>query len=95
LYPGLKEAAQYFGPVTEIAKAQGFTVNNEPYEFQVGAKTVVRADFEKTVGTRVLRQSTIAMLARGYAISFTFLAGTDDEIEELMAGLDLGGPKKP
>src|SRR4051794_24495374 len=29
-YPGLKEAAQYFGPLTEVAKAQGFTVDQEP-----------------------------------------------------------------
>src|SRR5437899_1714360 len=32
-YPGLKEAAQYFGPVSEVAKAQGFKVVEEPYEF--------------------------------------------------------------
>src|SRR5271154_2236450 len=32
-YPGLKEAAQYFGPLTEVAKARGFAVVEEPYEF--------------------------------------------------------------
>src|ERR1700722_3595418 len=40
--PGLKDAAQYFDPVTEVAKAQGFEVVEEPYEFVIGAKTVVR-----------------------------------------------------
>src|ERR1017187_4807953 len=52
-YPGLKDAAQYFGPVTEGAKAQGFEVVEEPYEFSVGAKTMVRGDFrseERRVG---------------------------------------------
>jgi hypothetical protein len=92
-YPGLKAAAQYFGPVGEVAKAQGFEADNEPYEFAVGAKTMVRADFEKDVGTRVMRQSTLVMLARGYAVSFTFIGGTEDEVEELVQGLSFGAGK--
>jgi hypothetical protein len=94
-YPGLKEAAQYFGPVTEIAKAQGFAVAEEPYEFAVGAKTLVRGDFQKDVGSRVMRQSTLVILARGYAVSFTFIGGTEDELEELIAGLSFAAPAKP
>ena len=74
-YPGLKEAAQYFGPVTEVAEAQGFEIEEEPYEFAVGTKKVVRGDFQKDVGTRVMRQSTLVMLARGYVVSFTFIGG--------------------
>jgi hypothetical protein len=93
-YPGLKDAAQYFGPVTEIARAQGFDVDEEPYEFPVGAKTLVRSDFEKDVGTRVMHQSTLVMLARGYAVSFTFIAGTEDEVEELMSGVNFSGAGK-
>jgi len=85
-YPGLKDAAQYFGPVTEVATAQGFESLGEPYEFEVGAKTVARADYQKNVGTRVMRQSTLVVLARGYAVSFTFIGGTEDEVEELLAG---------
>jgi len=86
-YPGLKDAAQYFGPVTEVAKAQGFEIDDEPYEFAVGTKTVVRGDFQKDVGTRVMRQSTLVMLARGYAVSLTFIGGTEDEVEGLVQGL--------
>ncbi len=89
-YPGLKEAVQYFDPVTEIAKARGFEVDGEPYEFETGAKTTVRGDFQKDMGTRVMRQSTLAMLARGYAVSFTFIGGTEDEVEELIEGLSFG-----
>ena len=89
-YPGLKDAAQYFGPVTEVAKAQGFEVEEEPYEFAVGTKTLVRGDFQKDVGTRVMRQSTLVLLARGYAVSFTFIGGTEDEVEELVQGLSFG-----
>ena len=92
-YPGLKDAAQYFGPVTEVAKAQGFDVDEEPYEFAVGTKTVVRGDFEKDVGTRVMLQSTLVVLARGYAVSFTFIGGTEDELEELVQGLSFAAPR--
>jgi hypothetical protein len=86
-YPGLKDAAQYFGPVTEVAQAQGFEVVEDPYEFAVGARMLVRGDFQKDVGTRVMRQSTLVVLARGYAVSFTFIGGTEDDVEELVQGL--------
>lgn len=89
-YPGLKEAAQYFGPLTEVAKAQGFTVDEEPYEFAVGARNAVRGDFHKDVGTRVMRQSTLAFLSHGYAISITVIGGTEDEVEELVDGVSFG-----
>ena len=94
-YPGLKDAAQYFGPVSEVAKAQGFEIDGEPYEFAVGTKTVVRADFEKNVGTRVMRQSTLVILVRGSAVSFTFIGGTEDEVEELIGGLSFTAAQKP
>lgn len=86
-YPGMKEAAQYFGPVTEIAKAQGFAVDEEPYQFLVGTKNLVRGDFEKNVASRVMHQSTLVTLSHGYAVSFTFIAGTEEEVEELVQGL--------
>jgi hypothetical protein len=93
-YPGLKDPAQYFGPIDEITKAQGFDVDEDPYEFAVGTKTVVRGDFEKDVGSRVMHQSTLVMLARGYAVSFTFIGGTEDEVEELIASLSFSQAKR-
>ena len=92
-YRGLTDAAQYFGPVTEIAKAQGFAVVEEPYEFVAGTKTVVRGDFQKDVGSRVMRQSTLVVLARGYAVSFTFIGGSEDEVEELVQGLSFAAAR--
>jgi hypothetical protein len=92
-YPGLKEAAQYFGPVIEAAKSQGLEIDDEPYEFPVGTKKLVRGDFQKDVGTRVMRQSTLVVLARGFVVSFTFIGGTEDEVEELVEGLGFGAPK--
>jgi len=93
-YPGLKEAAQYFGPLTEVAKAQGFAVDEEPYEIQIGTKILVRADFHKDVGSRVMRQSTLAFLAHGYAISITAIAGAEEEVEGLIEGLSFQGSAK-
>jgi len=92
-YPGLKDAAQYFGPVSEVAKAQGFAVVEEPYQFVMGTKTVVRGDFQKDVGTRVMRQSTLVVLAQGFAVSFTFIGGTEDEVEELVQRLSFSAPR--
>jgi hypothetical protein len=92
-YPGLKDAAQYFGPVTEVATVQGFKVVNEPYEFPVGAKLMVRGDFEKDRGTRAMHQTTLAMLAHGYAVSVTFIGGTNEEIEELIRNLSFAVAK--
>lgn len=88
-YPGLKEAAQYFFPLTEVAKAQGFTADEDPYDVAIGTRTLVRGDFHKNVGTRVMRQSTLVMLSHGYAISITVIGGTDDEVEDLVDGLTL------
>jgi hypothetical protein len=86
-YPGMKDAAQYFAPLTEVATAQGFKVVNEPYQFLSGTKMLVRGDFVKDRGTRAMHQATLVMLAHGYAISFTFIGGTEDELEELIQGL--------
>ena len=93
-YPGLTEAAQYFFPLTEVFKAQGFIPDEDPYEIAIGAKTLPRADFHKNVGSRVMHQSTLAMLSHGYAISITVIAGTDDEVEDLIDGLSFTGPGK-
>ena len=90
-YPGLKEAAQYFGPLKEVTKAQGFVEDEEPYEIALDGKTLVRADFHKDVGSRMMRQSTLAFLARGYAVSITVIGGTEDEVEELIDGISFSG----
>jgi hypothetical protein len=93
-YPGLKSAAQYFGPLEEITKAKGLTEVNEPYEFPVDGKPIVRADFVKQLGGGAsIHQSTLAWLAKGYVVSFTFIGSSDDEVVGLLDGLTFG--KKP
>lgn len=86
-YPGLRSAEQYFGPLTELTKAKGLTVVNEPYDFRAGIRQMVRGDFSKPIGKLTMRQSTLVMIEKGYVVSFTFIAGTEDEIDELVASL--------
>jgi len=90
-YPGLKSAADYFGPLTELTTGKGFKVANEPYEFLIGATQVVRGDFSKELGSRKMWQSSVVVLQKKYAISFTFIGGSQDEVDELVANLSFAG----
>jgi hypothetical protein len=74
-----------------VVKAQGFIVDEEPYEFAIGEKNLVRGDFHKDAGTRVMRQSTLVFLARGNAVSITVIGGTEEEVEELIGGISFAG----
>jgi hypothetical protein len=94
-YPGLKTAAQYFGPVTELTTAKGFTPIAEPYEFPVDGRPIVRRDFQRTMGSITMHQSTLALLTKGSIVSFTFLAGSYDEVTALVEQLTFERPKKP
>lgn len=90
-YPGLRNAEQYFGPLTELTKSKGLKVVNEPYEYPVGAKQLVRGDFSKPLGNLTMHQSTLVMMEKGYVVSFTFIGGSDDEVDGLVEGLSFGG----
>ena len=94
-YPGLKTAAQYFGPVTELTTAKGFQPVAEPYDFPVDGRPIVRRDFIRNVGRIGMHQSTLALLTKGSIVSFTFLAGSDDEITALIEQLVFERPRKP
>ena len=83
-YHGIKTAADYFGPITELAEQRGFKVINEPYEFASGAKQLVRADFSKQRGQLTMWQSSLVMIDKGHIVSFTFIAGSEDELDELI-----------
>jgi len=86
-FSGLKTASDYFGPITELATAKGFSVLNEPHDFVLGTKHLVRGDFSKPRGSLTMYQTSLVTLEKGYAVSFTFIAGSEDEIEELIERL--------
>ncbi len=94
-YPGLRTAEQYFDPLTAVTKSKGLAVVNEPYEFQVGTMQLVRGDFSKPLGNLTMHQSTLAVIEKSYVISFTFIGGTEDEVDDLLEGLKFGGKEAP
>jgi len=93
-YPGLKSAAQYFGPISEVTEAKGMKPVNEPYEFPVDGQAIVRRDFVKQVSGVGMHQSTLAMLSKGYVLSFTFIGSSDDEVQQMIEWLRFGTPAK-
>jgi hypothetical protein len=94
-YPGLKTAVDYFTPLEEVTKAKGFKVANEPYEFSVGTKRLAREDFSKELGKLTMQQASLVMVQKGYVICVTFIAGSEDDVEELIAGLSFAPILKP
>jgi hypothetical protein len=96
-YPQVKTASDYFGPITELAEQRGFKVENEPHSYSVGAKQLVRSDFSKQRGKLTMWQSSLAMVEKGYIVSFTFVGGSEDEVDELIAKLSfrVSAPGQP
>jgi len=98
-YPGLKKAEDYVGPLTELATAQGFKAEGEPYALEVESRQLLRADFVKTLGVKtsndklVMRQCTLVLLTKGQIVSFTFIAGSEDELDDLMDSLHFSAAK--
>jgi len=93
-YSGMKTAADYFGPLTELATAKGFQAVEEPRQFSIGSAQLVRGDFTKPRGTSAVLQTSLVILEKGYEVSFTFIGGSPDEISELIEKLSFGA-KKP
>ena len=98
-YPGLKRAEDYLGPLTDLATAKGFKAEGEPYEVDVESRHLLRADFSKTREVKAsnnkltMRQCTLVLVAKGQIVSFTFIAGSEDELDDLMDGLHFGAAK--
>jgi hypothetical protein len=94
-YPDLKNEAQYFELVTELAKSKDLKVVNEPYDFPQGAMQLVRGDFTKPLGNLTLHQSTLVMMQKGYFVSFTFIGGSEDEVDGLIESLSFNRIESP
>jgi hypothetical protein len=89
-YHGIKTAADYFGPIMELNEQRGFKVENEPYAVSIGTRKLVRGDFSKERGKVTMWQSSLVMIEKGYIVSFTFVGGSEDEIESLIGNLGFG-----
>lgn len=93
-YPGLKKAEDFLGPLTELTAAQGFKAKGDSAIVEIDARELVRGDFSKPLTDKLtMYQSTLVLLAKGQIVSFTFVAGSEDEIDELIEGLRFGSVK--
>lgn len=103
-YPGLKRAEDYLGPLTELATSKGFKADGDPYPLEVESRQLLRADFIKPLGAATtgstttknqltMRQCTLVLLTKGRIVSFTFIAGSEDELDDLMDGLHFDAVK--
>jgi hypothetical protein len=92
-YPGLKTAADYIGPLTELTTSKGFKADGDPSEVSMGSTRLVRLDFTRELGKLTMHQSSLVLLRNKFVLSFTFLAGSTDEIEELIEKLTFDATK--
>ena len=86
-YPLVKTAADYFGPLADLAEQRGFKMDGDPYSFRVGGRPVVRGDFSGGDEKNPIRQTSLVRLDKGDILSFTFIAASDDEIGGLIENL--------
>jgi len=94
VYPGLKKAEDYLGPLTELTTSKGFKAEGDPSVVEIDARQLVRADFTKPLnGKLTMRQTTLILLAHGQIVSFNFIAGSEDELDSLIDGLHFGAAK--
>lgn len=93
-YPGLKKAEEYLASLTALATAKGFEPAGDPYPVEEDSRQLLRADFTKTLTDKLtMHQSTLVLLTKGQILSFTFIAASDDELDELMDGLHFDAAK--
>lgn len=87
-YPGLKRAEDFLGTLTEPTAAQGFKTDGDPSEALIDSQRLVRVDFSKPRSEKLtMHRSTLVLLTKGQIVSFTFIADSADEIDDLIGGL--------
>lgn len=84
---GTKTAAEYLASLSALTTAKGFEAKEGPSEFSVGAVKLVRGDFSKARGTLSMHQTSLVTLEKGYAVSFTFIGGSENDVNELIEKL--------
>jgi hypothetical protein len=85
---GQKTASEYFESLAELTSAKGFQAAGDPQEISIGITNLVRGDFTMARGKLTMRQTSLVALEKGYAISFTFITGGDDDVNELVEKLN-------
>jgi hypothetical protein len=94
-YPGLKTAGDYYAPLKEVASAKGLEPAGEPYDFSVGSRRLLRADFTHKTDQGATYQSTVVFLVRGNIVSITAIAASEDDATQLLSGLNFTASAHP
>jgi hypothetical protein len=93
-YPGVKQAEDYLGPLTELTTSKGFKAEGDRSIIEIDARQLVRADFTKALNDKLtMRQTTLVLLTRDQIVSFTFIAGSEDEVNDLVEALSFSPAK--
>lgn len=91
-YPGLKKPEDYVSPLIDLVTKIGFKQEGDPAYIEIDGRELIRADFSKLLSEKLtMRQSTLVLLAKGRVVSFTFIAGTQDELDDLIDHLHFTG----
>jgi len=93
-YPGLKNAEDYLGPLTELTTSKGFKADGDPSEVEIDLRRLVRVDFSKALNDKLtMHQSTLVLLTKGQIVSFTFIADSAEGVNDLIDGLGFSSLK--
>ena len=76
-----------------MTTAKGFQAVGDPQEISVGTARLVGGDFSMARGKLTMRQTSLVILEKGYAVSFTFITGSEDEVNELIEKLSFAARK--
>ncbi len=87
LSAGMKTATDYFESLAGLTTAKGFQAADEPQELSLGNAKLVRGDFTKPRGALTMRQTSLVLVRGSHAVSFTFIGGSEDEVNELIERL--------
>lgn len=93
-YPQVKTAADYFGPISDVAEQSGLKPVSDPYAYSVGTKQLVREDFTGEHGKLPIYQSSLVLIEKGQIVSFNFVAGNEDGVHLLIANLQFSSPSR-
>ncbi len=93
-YPGLKKAEDYVAPLIELVTKIGFKQEGDPAYIDIDGRELIRADFSRPLNEKLtMRQSSLVLLSKGRILIFTFVAGTEDELNGLIDRLYFSGTK--
>ena len=83
----MKTAAETISDRLRAGHRQRFPGSEEPRQFSIGSTQLVRGDFSQAAGNAAVFQTSLVILEKGYEVSFTFIGGSEDEINELIEKL--------